>query len=56
MLLAELEDELRERFILPPLTESAKSDLSKPKKYDKMASKRLQDSKRNSELEQEVLG
>ncbi|MGB0833346.1 MAG: VPA1267 family protein [Psychrobium sp.] len=54
-LLSELEDDLRERSILPPLTESAKSNQSKPKQYDKTASKRLQDSKRISELEQEVL-
>lgn len=54
-LLAELEDELRERSILPPLTESAKSDQSKPKQYDKTASKQLHDSKRISDLEQEVL-
>lgn len=54
-LLAELEDELRERSILPPLTKSAKSDLIKPKQYDKTVSKRFQDSKRISELEQEVL-
>lgn len=55
ILLSELEDDLRERSILPPLTESAKSNQSKPKQYDKTASKRLQDSKRISELEQEVL-
>lgn len=55
ILLSELEDDLRKRSILPPLTESAKSDQSKPKQYDKTASKRLHDSKRISELEQEVL-
>jgi len=55
ILLTELEDKLRERSILPSLTDTAKSDLIKPKAYDKTASKRLQDSKRISELEQEVL-
>ena len=54
-LLGELEDDLRERNILPKITESAKADQSKPKQHDKTASKRIFDSKRISELEQEVL-
>ncbi|MGR5324359.1 VPA1267 family protein [Vibrio sp. DNB22_17_1] len=48
-----LEDELRDRSILPPLTNSAKKNESKPKIYDNTANRKLLDSKRVSSLEAE---
>lgn len=48
-----LEDELRERGILPPLTKTAKVDAQTPKLYDKTSNRRLLDSKRVSSLEAE---
>lgn len=48
-----LEDGLRERGILPRLTESAKEASSKPKQYDNTSNRKLLDSKRLSSLEAE---
>ncbi|SEL28886.1 hypothetical protein SAMN05216262_108138 [Colwellia chukchiensis] len=48
-----LEDNLREKGVLPPVTESAKKDDSKPKQYDNTANRKLMDSKRVSALEAE---
>ncbi|WP_305815644.1 VPA1267 family protein [Photobacterium leiognathi] len=48
-----LEDELRDRSILPPLTNSAKKNECKPKAYDNTANRKLLDSKRVSSLEAE---
>ncbi|MCG7640137.1 hypothetical protein MHM99_01230 [Alteromonas sp. MmMcT2-2] len=48
-----LEDKLREKGVLPPLTESAKSNADKPKQYDNTANRKLLDSKRVSALEAE---
>ncbi|CAH1531403.1 VPA1267 family protein [Vibrio alginolyticus] len=48
-----LEDELRDRSILPPLTNSAKKNEGKPKAYDNTANRKLFDSKRVSSLEAE---
>ena len=46
-----LEDKLRDKGVLPPLTESAKKDADKPKQYDNTANRKLLDSKRVSALE-----
>ena len=48
-----LEDGLREKGILPRLTESAKRASSKPKQYDNTTNRKLLDSKRLSSLETE---
>lgn len=48
-----LEDELRDRGVLPPLTESSKKNADKPKAYDNTATRRLLDAKRLSSLEAE---
>ncbi|PNH90523.1 VPA1267 family protein [Vibrio diazotrophicus] len=48
-----LENELRERGVLPPLTESAKQSVDKPKPYDNTVNRKLLDSKRVSSLETE---
>ncbi|TMO54436.1 VPA1267 family protein [Pseudoalteromonas phenolica] len=48
-----LENELRERGVLPPLTESAKQNEKQPKQYDNSASRKLLDSKRVAALETE---
>jgi hypothetical protein len=48
-----LEDELRDRSILPPLTDAAKKNADKPKAYDNTANRKLLDSKRVSSLEAE---
>jgi hypothetical protein len=48
-----LEDNLREKGVLPPLTESAKKSVDKPKQYDNTANRKLLDSKRVSTLEAE---
>ena len=48
-----LEDNLRERGVLPPLTESAKKNADNPKQYDNTASRKMLDSKRASALEVE---
>ncbi|MDG2392448.1 MAG: VPA1267 family protein [Thalassotalea sp.] len=48
-----LEDNLRERGVLPQLSEAAKKDADKPKQYDNTANRKLLDSKRVSALEAE---
>lgn len=48
-----LEDELRDKGVLPPLTESAKKNADKPKAYDSTTNRKLLDSKRVSSLEVE---
>lgn len=51
--LKSLEDRLRDKGVLPPLTEQAKADKDKPKQYDNTANRKLLDSKRVSALEAE---
>lgn len=51
--LAELEDGLREKGILPRLTEDAKKDVDKPKLYDSSENRKRLDSRRLSSLEVE---
>ncbi|OOF29096.1 VPA1267 family protein [Salinivibrio sp. IB872] len=51
--LEHLETDLREKGVLPPLTESAKQQRSEPKPYDASAKQRSLESKRLSVLEQE---
>lgn len=48
-----LEQQLRGRGVLPPLTEAAKKEADKPKPYDNTANRKLLDSKRVSALEAE---
>lgn len=48
-----LENRLRKKGVLPPLTESAKKDSDKPKEYNNTANRKLLDSKRVSTLEAE---
>ena len=48
-----LEDELRDKGVLPPLTDSAKKNADKPKAYDSTTNRKLLDSKRVSSLEVE---
>lgn len=48
-----LEDNLRDKGVLPPLTESAKKNADKPKQYDNTANRKPLDSKRVSGLEAE---
>ncbi|TKF32988.1 hypothetical protein FCV50_08185 [Vibrio kanaloae] len=48
-----LEDELRGKGVLPPLTDAAKKNADKPKAYDNAANRKLLDSKRVSSLEAE---
>lgn len=48
-----LEDELRSKGVLPPLTDAAKKNADKPKAYDNTANRKLLDSKRVSSLEAE---
>lgn len=54
-LLKKLEDRLRREKILPNLSDAAEDSAGQPKQYDKNASKDARDSKRVSELEQQVL-
>ncbi|WP_026973564.1 VPA1267 family protein [Aliagarivorans marinus] len=51
--LKELEDELRAKAVLPPLTDAARKNADKPKAYDNTANRKLLDSKRVSSLEAE---
>ena len=51
-LLSDLEDSLRERGVLPPLTTKAKAESGKDIEFDQTASSRIRDSKRMGELEQ----
>jgi hypothetical protein len=48
-----LEDKLRDKGVLPPLTDTTKKDADKPKAYDSTANRKLLDSKRVSSLEAE---
>ncbi|MFK0570737.1 VPA1267 family protein [Endozoicomonas sp.] len=48
-----LEDSLRDKGVLPPLTESAKKAADKPKLYDTTANRRMLDVRRLSSLETE---
>lgn len=48
-----LEDELRGKDVLPPLTDAAKKNEGKPQAYDNTANRKLLDSKRVSSLEAE---
>ncbi|AMX16783.1 hypothetical protein A4X18_25195 (plasmid) [Escherichia coli] len=48
-----LEDELRGKGVLPPLTDTAKKNEGKPQAYDNTANRKLLDSKRVSSLEAE---
>ena len=50
-----LEDKLRDKGVLPPLTESTKKDADKAKQYDNTANRSLLNSKRLSSLEAENL-
>ncbi|MBD1564302.1 VPA1267 family protein [Vibrio sp. S12_S33] len=49
----ELEDELRNKGVLPPLIDTASKDVDTLKAYDNTANRRLLDSKRVSSLEAE---
>lgn len=51
--LKQLEDNLRDKGVLPPLTDNAKKEADKPKQYDNTASRKTLDSKRLSSLEAE---
>ncbi|GAC34601.1 VPA1267 family protein [Paraglaciecola polaris] len=51
--LKKLEDNLRDKGVLPPLTDTAKKEADKPKQYDKTANRKALDSKRSSSLEAE---
>ncbi|MCI9692289.1 VPA1267 family protein [Vibrio parahaemolyticus] len=50
-----LEDDLRGKGVLPPLSDSAKKNEGKPQAYDNTANRKLLDSKRVSSLEAENL-
>jgi hypothetical protein len=52
-LLKKLEDNLRDKGVLPPLTDTAKKEADKPKQYDNTANRKALDSKRSSSLEAE---
>jgi hypothetical protein len=51
--LKKLEDILRDRGVLPPLTDTAKKDADKPKQYDNTANRKALNSTRSSSLEAE---
>lgn len=51
--LKNLEDRLREKGILPPLSDVGKETQNEPKKYDNTANRKVLDSKRVSALEAE---
>jgi hypothetical protein len=51
--LKKLEDNLRDKGVLPLLTDTAKKEANKPKQYDNTASRKALDSKRSSSLEAE---
>lgn len=51
--LDKLEQDLRDRGVLPPLTETAQAQRSEPKPYDPSVNRRAMESKRLSALEQE---
>lgn len=49
--LGKLEDDLRDRGVLPALTQAAKKAQAEPKKYDNSAAKTAFDKRRNAQLE-----
>jgi hypothetical protein len=51
--LKQLEDSLRNKGVLPPLTDIAQKEVGKPKKYDNTANRKAMDSRRLSSLEAE---
>ena len=51
--LENLEQDLRDRGVLPELTETAKAQRSEPKRYDPSVNRRAMESRRLSVLEQE---
>lgn len=51
--LKSLEDNLREKGVLPPLTQSAKSSENKPKEYDQSNNRTIQDNQQKTRLEVE---
>ncbi len=51
--LKQLEDGLRIKGVLPPLSDIAKSDADKPRQYDNTANRKTLDSKRLSSMEAE---
>lgn len=51
--LKQLEDNLRDKGVLPPLTDTTKKEADKPKQYDNTANRKALDSKRLSSLEAE---
>lgn len=51
--LKQLEDNLRDKGVLPPLTDTAKKEADKPKQYDNTSNRKVLDSKRLSSLEAE---
>lgn len=51
--LKRLEDNLREKGVLPPLTDTAKNESGKPKQYDNTLNRKALDSRRLSSLEAE---
>jgi hypothetical protein len=51
--LKQLEDNLRDKGVLPPLTDMAKSEIDKPKQYDNTANRKALDSRHLSSLEAE---
>jgi len=51
--LKKLEDNLRDKGVLPPLTDTAKKEVDKPKQYDNTVNRKALDSKRSSSLEAE---
>jgi len=51
--LKKLEDNLRDKGVLPALTDTAKKEAGKPKQYDNTANRKALDSKRSSSLEAE---
>jgi hypothetical protein len=51
--LKKLEDNLRDKGVLPPLTDTAKKEADKPKQYDNTANRKALYSKRSSSLEAE---
>jgi hypothetical protein len=51
--LKKLEDNLRDKGVLPPLTDTAKKEVDKPKQYDNTVNRKALDSKCSSSLEAE---
>jgi predicted RNase H-like nuclease (RuvC/YqgF family) len=48
-----LEDNLRKKGILPPLTQTAKANENKPKEYDQTVNRNIQDNQQKTKLEVE---